>query len=161
MSRQQGFTLIELMITIALLAFIVLIAAPLGGGWVRSADLIEVEGDMTQAFGRARAQALRNLPGAVGADPATAVCLSDTHQLTVLQGTDTDLPSCGTNTGTVLWQTQLDTDVTVEFAGNDFSCACYNNQGYLTTQECAGCATEPKFKLVVGGGVDDETITLY
>lgn len=40
MQRQRGFTLVELMVTIALLAFLLAIAAPYTSAWANNARLL-------------------------------------------------------------------------------------------------------------------------
>lgn len=168
--KHRGFTLIEVMIVIALIAFIAVIGAPLGGGWVRQADLLEVEGDLTQAFGQARAAAMRNLPGVTGADPVAVVCVSNTGALEVRVGQRDfavatpvlTLPSCTALSGEVIWQTQLDTDVALTYNGTAFSCACFSSQGLLTTtaSQCTACINQHTLLATVSGGTH-ETLSLY
>lgn len=167
--KQQGFSLIELMITVALIALLALMGTSLSGGWVKSADRLEAEGDLTQALGRAQAAALRNAMGASGNTAVAAVCLSNTNVLTVLEGippvtTSTPAvaaipPNCATPTGKQLWQTQVDTDVVITHNTTAFTCGCFNNTGLFTTTGCTGCITTPTFELTTGGS--NEVVALY
>lgn len=157
--KQYGFTLVELLIVVAILAFLTLAAAPLSGAWVQDADLLKVEGEFTQAIGRAKASALRNQRAALASEPVTAICVSNTKVLTVLEGTQATAPNCGTPAGTQLWTAQLDSDVSVTSSGNAVSCMCFDNRGLLTTSSCAGCLTQSTFTLSAGS--KNETVYIY
>jgi len=158
----RGFTLIEVLIVIAILGLLILVAAPLSGGWVRSANVLETEAQLTQAFGKAKAAALRNNRAATGDSPASAVCLTN-NVLTVREGTSTAAPSCGaTPTGTQLWQIQVSEHVTVKLGsatGANFSCLCLNNKGQPTTNACTGCATSINFHLSAGS--ETQNVALF
>lgn len=144
----KGFSLIEIMIVIAVIALVVLVAAPLTGNWVSDAKRIEAEAQLTQAVGRAKAAALRNHMAATGESPVTAICLSDSNLLTVLEGTAGAAPSCASAGGTKLWQAQLHKGISVKVDSNDFSCVCFNNKGLLTTSgSCSACATTSNLSL--------------
>lgn len=152
MKQQLGFTLIEIMIVIGLIAFLALTVSPIGGSWIRSADVQKTEGNLMEAIGRAKAAALRNPSGVVGDMPVTAICIGDT--LVVLQSTDNDPPNCAGLVGRQLWRTTLDTGVNIT-AGNDsttpVSCACFNNKGLLSsTNTCSSCASNTTFHLSAG-----------
>jgi len=49
-----GFTLIEMMVTIGLVAFLMTLGVPLAREWVQSAHQREAAGLMTEALGRAK-----------------------------------------------------------------------------------------------------------
>ena len=61
----RGFTLIELMVTLAILAMLLLMAAPLAADWVHGARTLQARGTLVQGFENAKALALRN-PCAIG-----------------------------------------------------------------------------------------------
>lgn len=159
MKRQLGFTLVELMIVIAVLAFLILATVPLTGAWVQSADVTEVHGDFTEAVGRAKAAAMRNSPAITGNNPVTAICISNTKVLSVLENNGANTPNCTANTGKKLWSTQLDTDVNFTSAGAAVSCMCFDNKGLLTTQACAGCLSVTNF--TVASGSENDTVYIY
>ena len=80
----RGFTLIELMVTLAILAMLLLMAAPLAADWVHGARTLQARGTLVQGFENAKALALRNpceAPNATGA-PA-AVLQAETDGATV------------------------------------------------------------------------------
>jgi prepilin-type N-terminal cleavage/methylation domain-containing protein len=148
--KQRGFTLIEVMIVVAIFALIVLVAAPLSGGWIRESDLVTAEAQLTEAIGRAKAAALRNGRAATDENPVAAVCRSDSNLLTVIEGTAAAAPSCAP-TGNQIWQAQLSSHVTVEVDSSNLSCLCFSNKGQLTTAgACGSCSTSTNFTLNAG-----------
>jgi type IV pilus assembly protein PilA len=160
--KQRGFTLIEVMIVLAIFSLIVIVAAPLSGSWVREANMTESEGQLTQAVGRAKAAALRNKMGATGNAPASAVCLSNTKLLTVREGTSAGVaPHCTTPTGDQLWQAQVNASITVQANSAALSCMCFTNKGTLTNDgNCATCSTSTTFT-ISATGVEPKSFALY
>ena len=81
----RGFTLIELMVTLAILAMLLLMAAPLAADWVHGARTLQARGTLVQGFENAKALALRNPcadPNATGT-PAAAALQAETDGTTV------------------------------------------------------------------------------
>lgn len=76
----RGFTLIELMVTLAILAMLLLMAAPLAADWVHGARTLQARGTLVQGFENAKALALRNpceAPNATGAHAAVLQAQTD------------------------------------------------------------------------------------
>lgn len=67
----RGLTLIELMVTLAVLAFLLLLGVTLGSDWVHSAHTQQARSDLEQGWGLAKALALRN-PCQVVSEEASA-----------------------------------------------------------------------------------------
>lgn len=159
--KQRGFTLVEVLIVIAIIAVIIFIAAPLSGGWLRDANLLTAEAQLTEAIGRAKAASLRNSSAATGDNPVTAVCRSNGNLLTVREGTAAAAPSCSTPAGTQVWQAQIDTKVTVQVSGSTLSCLCFANKGQTTTSgTCSSCAASTSFTLSATG-TDSVTVAIF
>jgi prepilin-type N-terminal cleavage/methylation domain-containing protein len=157
--RNSGFTLIEVLIVIAIFAMIILVGAPLTGAWVTDASRLETEGQLTQAMGRAKAAALRNYMAATGDTPVTAICLADDNILTVLEGAPgTPSPDCNSATGTQLWRAKLHPSIAVKLNSEEFSCVYFDNKG-TPIKDCANTISTLEFTLTAGG--ETEPVALY
>lgn len=160
----KGFTLIEVLIVIAIVALIVLVAVPLSGSWIRDANMLDAEGQLTQAVGRAKAAALRNKMAATGSNPVSAICLTAGNLLTVREGTAANVaPSCAaTPAGDQLWQTQINEHVSVKRdATNALTCLCFDSKGIVTTAgSCNSCATNASF-LLTASGLTPRAVSLF
>ena len=60
----RGFTLIELMVTLAVLAMLLLATVPLAADWIHSAQTRDAHGKLVRSYGTTKALALRNPLGA-------------------------------------------------------------------------------------------------
>jgi prepilin-type N-terminal cleavage/methylation domain-containing protein len=138
-----GFTLIELMITIAIMALLLLAALPFTRDWVDSNRQMQARHLMWEAMAQTRALALRN-PQQVTGDAIAARLLRDQRSLQVLRADSDD----------VLWSGQLPRDAefrfsgatdfsgaeSLEASGDDFSCVAFGNRGQRLSA-ASGCAS--------------------
>lgn len=152
----KGFTLVETMIIITIVGLLVMAAAPLTGSWIQDANISQTEGNLSQAVARAKSLALRNEGGAFGGEPVAAICISNTQKLTLLQHNGTHAPSCIGPVGDLMWEVQLNINVKIyEVISNTVNtatvgCMCFDNQGLMTQNQCAVCASGITFKLQEG-----------
>ena len=159
MKMDAAFTLVELMVVIAIMSILTVISIPAGYYWVGNSRIANVTGNLTEAVGRAKNAALRNEHGVSGPDPVAIICISDTSELSILEGTATAVPVCENNIGLQTWTAELDAKVTISNSGSDVTCICFNNLGLLTTTLCAVCLTQPTINLATNNL--DETIFIY
>lgn len=135
-----GFTLIEMMVTIGLVAFLMTLGVPLAREWVQSAHQREAAGLMTEALGRAKALALRN-PQALTDQtlPAAAVCFTG-GELMVVGGT----AKGATCDAKAEWTRPLPSDASVVLTLTNipFQCVAYNTRGVplVTTVSNLACS---------------------
>lgn len=161
MRKKRGYTLIEVLIVIAILASVILLTAPFSGSWIADANIQESEGQLKEAIGKAKSLALRNQMMARGDSPVAAICISNTQLLTVRKGEEGTPPSCTTPAGEQVWETQLSPRVTIKSDADALSCLCFNNKGMVTqNSSCAGCAGHTELDLKVGSG-DTQTFAIY
>lgn len=162
MKKTRGYSLIEVLIVLAILAAVVLLAAPLSGTWIADANIQESEGQLKEAIGKAKSIALRNQMMAQGDAPVAAICIDTEHMLTVRKGATDTPPSCAaTPAGEQVWQAQINKKVVIKNAGTALSCLCFNNKGLVTkTGTCTACAGNTTFILNVGSG-DAQTFAIY
>ena len=63
MKYKQGFSLVELLVVLAVVAFLAFVTAPLASGWIRNAQLEKDFAGVQRALGTAKALAMRNGTG--------------------------------------------------------------------------------------------------
>ncbi len=126
----RGFTLIELMVSLAISMMLMLLAVPFSMAWMDSARQLQARGDLVDAVGRAKGWALRN----GGTEPRTwgesvARLRFSAGLLTVENAAD----------DAVIWSAQLPASVSLRLQGtsNAFTCNAYDSRGVAIAE--AGC----------------------
>lgn len=157
MRNQSAFTLIELLTVIAIVGVLAGISVPAASFWLDRSKVISATGNLKEAIGYAKGAAVRNFGVASSGVPVSAVCISETNELRVLEGTTTDAPDCTSTTMTALWSTRMNSDVEVTDNGEAVQCLCFNSTAILTTNQCSSCQADP----VVSIGVDELNENLY
>lgn len=166
MKKQYGFTLVEIMVVLGILALLVFAASPLTGAWVNDAHLAQTEGSLKQAIGRAKAIALRNEQGITSDNAAAALCITEAdgeRVLSVLEGVDNDSPSCTGPTGSVSWSTQLSQRIDINTENDSpASCVCFDNKALITASgDCSACTESTTFLLIGGSRNEAEPVSIY
>ncbi|MDM9650224.1 prepilin-type N-terminal cleavage/methylation domain-containing protein [Pseudomonas wenzhouensis] len=105
----RGFTLVELMIVIALIAILAMAASPFTSEWSNSAQRQAAKNNLVMAYGQAKAAAIRN-------DCSTAIQLEFGTSIAVKCGTDT------------LWQANTPTGVSITLSSGA-SPLSFDNRG--------------------------------
>jgi len=117
--KKLGLTLIELMVTIAILLLLLLTAIPLVDEWIYSAQTREARSKLIQAYGSAKALALRNPTKAILPNSAAGlriVTSGTTSTLLVCKGNPTDT-ACAVNGTNFYSAFELPSNVGVAIAG--------------------------------------------
>ena len=139
MTPLRGFSLIELIITLAVLGMLLAVGVPLTRAWSDSAYQREAAGQLQQGLSRAKATALRNKGGVQNTAPAAVLCLSQ-QELTLFtlekdQGID-----CSA-TSNILWSAALPASATIKTSNSNFTCVAFDNRGLVA--EGTACSTTP------------------
>lgn len=125
MARARGFSLVELMVTLAIVAVLGLLAVPFTAAWVQGSRQEEVRGALAQAVGQARALALRNPAGLPPGAPAACVRRAAAALEVVQPAAAQDCAAAP-----VVWRTPLDAGVGLHDAtGAAFACVAFDSRG--------------------------------
>lgn len=141
--QQAGFTLVELLVTLAITAFLLMASAPFAADGSASAQVKEADSKLRSAYGLAKAMALRN-PNAVldgSYTAASLVVLNDgsQHQLYVCASdasNSTQVAQCMNGTlvnglGTKLWSAQFASSISLSTTGWPSSSVAGSTYVYL------------------------------
>jgi len=123
----RGFTLIEMMVVIGLVAFLMTLGVPLAREWVQSAHQLDAARTLEEALGRAKALALRNPQGLTDQTlPAAAVCLT-AGKIIVVRGS-AQKTTCDASAE---WTRPLPSDATIVLTKTNIplQCVAYNERG--------------------------------
>ncbi|WP_111891886.1 Tfp pilus assembly protein FimT/FimU [Acinetobacter sp. MB5] len=106
---QRGATLIELLVVLIIAAIIVGAITPIGRSWVATAHVSKAQSVLTQAFNKAKTEALKN-PNKVLTDATNPTVATITVNNTAKTITVSDSSS------TTIWSDSFDSDVTITLA---------------------------------------------
>lgn len=168
-SRPVGFTLIELVITIAIMAMLLLVAMPFTSDWIDGTRQMRARSNLLEATGQARALAMRN-PYAHPAEKSGAPY--SVVKLGYANGNDGSELAVYVRNKDGAWETAAPTWVgnianprglqfksvgSTDYAGvdefkadssNDFSCVVFDSRGRQQAE--SGCASNLTHRVAVG-----------
>lgn len=146
----RGFTMIELMVGLALSSFLALLAIPFTMAWLDSARQMQARGDLADAVGRAKSLALRN-EKSLPADEAAARLVLESG---VIQVRDPD--------DEIVWSSALPRGVALRNYGDtaDYKCSAYNSRGWLIDAggDCTDTTARMKVKIAGQENLDVELL---
>jgi prepilin-type N-terminal cleavage/methylation domain-containing protein len=157
-----GFTLVEILIVVALIATLAMVAVPMGNSWTSSAESVNTKGVLTQAISRAKSTAMRNGNKISETNAVTSVCVtSGKVEVREASGTVTSA-HCSSNGGSATWSSKIGTGLTIKENNQALTCMCFSTKGLLTTSpsNCSSCAATSTFEFS-GSGIENETIAIY
>ena len=155
--RQKGISLIELMVTIAILAILVITGTSLTGLWSKQAELDKATMSLKSAMGIAKATAIRNEFALNTNQPSSQICFDEiTKQLTIHKASSTGSASCSSP---IVFNYPLHSDTVIKNSDTSlFKCYAFNNFGQVTTEITTNCKTN--LSLTISNGSLNETYTL-
>ena len=128
----RGITLIELLVTVALIAILAMSALPLGRAWVANAQITKTEKLFLEAYSRARNEAIRN-PNAVkidGTAPAAVLIIDNTAKTMTVRNKDDSAAD------SIVLQSAIEPTVTVTLSTECNNKIPLNNNAYVLTADC-------------------------
>lgn len=157
-TRPSGFSIIELMVVLALLAVTLAKGIPFTVEWINSSRVATASSVMVEAVGLAKAQALRNPVGMINAGAISAVCL-DNGQVQVVAAANENSPAGCANSSKMLWAQNISPNLNILAEDNSFECLCFDSKArFNTTASCDGCSRSSAFTLSLGGSSDSVEI---
>lgn len=164
MTAPKGFTLVEVMVVVTLVAILCVAGSPFTRAWTTNSEIVTAKGVLSQAVSRAKSLAMRNQLGIDTGQSAAAICLDSNKKLEVRYAsvTGTSNVNCNVNVGTVNWKSSVSTNITLKNSSNTLSCLCFDSKGQPnnTASGCTSCASSTTIT-ISASGVEDETISLY
>lgn len=162
MKTTAGFTLVEILIALALIATLAFAVVPLGSSWTSSAESVNTKGVLSQAISRAKSQALRNGNKISETNAVTAVCVTSGKVEVREASGAVSSAHCAANGGTATWSNKIGTTLSIKNNSQTLSCMCFSTKGLLVTtpSNCSSCATTSTFEFS-GSGIENETIAIY
>ena len=156
--NSKGFSIVELLIVIAIMGLALVKGIPFTMDWVNSARVTETESALVEAIGFAKAKALRNSQGVISGGAVTAVCYSN-GGLRVVEAADSSSPAQCVGGSTQIWTLTLAGNVDVVIQNNQFACLCIDAKAQFTQSGgCNACSTNTTFALTSGGISDSVEI---
>ena len=138
--RQQAFTLVELMVTLSIMAFLLMACTPFLAGWTYSRQIKDAQSKLLSGYGLAKALAMRNPEAALSNQAAAGLKLQTGTTLRtvyVCKG-DPSSSNCASGGSNVLWSADFPSSVALTLGGSSVTASSattvgLNNRGLPTT----------------------------
>lgn len=153
---QRGFTLIELMITIAVLALLLFIGSALTSAWIDRSQVNNGLSSLKNAVSQAKSAALRNTNDQPTEHPAASVCFDNQNNtINVVRATQFTTNACLVSANSTPTQNYVLQSFTlakgIELKENsiDFECLAFNSSGVLVVASglTGSCSNQTNLKI--------------
>lgn len=128
-TRQQGLSLVEILVVLAIIALLGLVAVPFTSTWIDESRVAEGTSIVKRVVSKAQATALRNPEGVIGSEPAAGI--KRVGELLLVCSGDPSLSVCSDGGSAMVWREEIPDGVSITLAGNPITTLDVSNQGRL------------------------------
>lgn len=156
-AKEYGVTLIEVMITVAILAILVLTGTSLTGLWSKQVELDKATISLKSAMSLSRSTAIRNQFAKNIGDTVSQICLDNNNKkIVVHKATATGAASCSSP---IVFSYPLSSTIEIKNVNaTNFKCFAFNSFGQVMNINAGNCKNN--LSLTVSNGSLNETFTL-
>lgn len=156
-AKEHGVTLIEVMITVAILAILVLTGTSLTGLWSKQAELDKATISLKSAMSLSRSTAIRNQFAKNIDDTASQICFDNNNKkIAVHKATATGSASCSSP---IVFSYPLSSTIEIKnINATNFNCFAFNNFGQVMNVNTENCKNN--LSLTINNGSLNETLNL-
>lgn len=145
--KEQGFTLIELMVLLVITAILAATAIPFAVGWASGARQMDGKNLFIQGLGQAKSLAVLNPQSVSSGSPVSRLRVNNnTYQVV-------DVAS-----NSVVWSAAVPRNISLHVGSSDFSCVQFDNRGLKLSGN--GCGVQDTV-VVRSSNVDDISVTTF
>jgi prepilin-type N-terminal cleavage/methylation domain-containing protein len=156
---QQGVSLIEMAVALALIAILAVMAAPFTVSWSYGASTLDAKGRLVFAYAKAKALAMRNPTSVLQGIAAAGMVVSNdgtTTTVLVCKGAGS-AATCSASGANLVWSTTYSSKVATTLSG---TLVATGTTAYVDLDNRGTALATATFTLSRGSG-NDETGTLY
>lgn len=155
--RMQGFTLIELMITVSIVAILAVTGIALTANWSKQTEINQTSMALQSAFQLAKAAAIRNASASEPTAIASQLCLDSTNnKLTVHRASNSAPADCQSPT---IFEFALHPKIDIQHRNSKpFKCFSFNHYGLMVSTPANDCSSNVFFNISYGNIHVDQTL---
>lgn len=161
-AKIQGFTLIEILIAVAIFIAVLAQTLPMAQSWYNTLAITETKGQIKTAISRAKHTSQLNQQGNTLMEPNSAVCVGN-GAISVRTASETEVAGCDNPDLPEIWSSTLPPRVALSRDGVDgvepFTCLCFRPSGFGSTDfSCSSCPATSELMIKIDDR--EETISL-